>query len=72
MKNYSVQINTETRPFQEKQMQRIGSCQAKNKKEAIEKVYAAFWGKDNDAIIYSELTGIVGPSSKSRMIAIVE
>jgi hypothetical protein len=49
----------------------IGCVEAKNKEEACEKVYAAFWGAENDAIIYAEESGRVGLSSKSRMVATI-
>ncbi len=72
MKNYTVKINTETRLFCQSDFQKIGSCLAKNKEEAIEKVYAAFWGADNDAFIYVDMAGFVTPSSKSRMKAFID
>ena len=71
MKNYGIYINTSAQ-FTEKYMQRVGSCQAKNKAQAIEFVYAAFHGKENDAIVYPEMVDYVTPSSKSILRAIIE
>lgn len=44
MKKYVVKVNVNrAHRFQEKSMQTIGGTIAKNKIEAIEKVYASFW-----------------------------
>lgn len=72
MKNYTVKINTNTKKFQPKDVQIVGTVKAKNKAEAIDAVYAAFYGKDNDAFIYPEMSEYVGPKSKSRMVAEID
>lgn len=72
MKNYTVKINIEHRPFHAAEFQTIGSCKANNKEEAIEKVYAAFWGKDNDAYIDVDMSEFVTPSSKKKMKAFID
>jgi len=72
MKNYRVSINTTRTRFQEKNMQEVGSVQATSKSEAIEKVYAAFWGKDNDSVIRTDMSDLVGPSTKSKLVATID
>lgn len=72
MKNYEVYLNTETRPFHNADRQRIGSTPAKSKKDAIQKVYEAFWGVDNEANIDLRFSGDVTPSTKKRMSAEID
>lgn len=68
MKKYVVSFNSTTKKFQQKDMQRVGSCTAKNKAEAIEKVYAASQGKDNDAYFYPQFVGV----KRSALVAEIE
>jgi len=61
MKNYKVSVNTNA------DFQTVGTCPAKNKAEAIEKVYSAFWGAKNDASIDTRMTEDITPSMRSKM-----
>jgi len=54
MKNYTVKVNTERRPFFQSQFETVGTVQASNKKEAIQTVYDAAWGIDNEANIIAD------------------
>ena len=71
MKNYKVSVNTNS-DFQNADFQTIGTCSAKNKAEAIEKVYTAFWGAKNDASIDTRMTEAITPSMRSKMRAEIE
>ncbi len=71
MQNYIVRINVNSR-FQCKSMQKVGSVNAKSKREAVEAVYAAFWGEENEAVIDPRMSDLVGPSSKSRLVAEID
>lgn len=54
MKNYTVFVNTERRPFFSACWETVGTAQAKNKKEAVAKIYDAVWGIENDAVILAD------------------
>ena len=72
MKSYTVKINTNRQLFKEKNMETLGSVEAKNKKKAVDLVYEAFWGKNNNARIDTRMSEYVGPSSKKAMVAEVD
>lgn len=69
MKRYTIQFNVNTKRFQERSMQTCGYATAKNKKEAIEKVYAESQGKDTeDAWFDNRFSGV----SKKALVAVIE
>lgn len=69
MKKYTVQFNANTKKFQERAMQTCGYAIAKNKKEAIEKVYAESQGKDVDGAWFdNRFSGV----SKKVLVAVIE
>lgn len=51
MKNYSVLVNQQHRPFCEAQWLIVGYTPARSKAEAIEKIRAAAWGEENDSTV---------------------
>lgn len=69
MKKYTIQFNANTKKFQERSMQTCGYATAKNKKEAIENVYAESQGKDIDGAYFdNRFLGV----SKKALVAVIE